>query len=84
MSDDFDLEYESRKEADSGLFGGHDSNTPADYRFALPEIAGAQALAGAAANGSPQARRRARVLVAVAFGVPFLVALIWTVLGWLS
>ncbi len=71
MDDEFDVSYEHGDDnSASEPFGGHDAATPDDYRYAIPELAGAQALASASASGSPKARRRARIMVAVAFGLP--------------
>jgi hypothetical protein len=71
--DDDDLEFTYEHGGDlSALdrFAGHDAGTPADYRYAIPELAGAQALASASATGSAKARRRARIMVGLAFGLP--------------
>lgn len=77
MDDDYDMTYEhGGKDSASGSFAGHDAATPEDYRYAIPELAGAQALASASATGSTKARRRARIMVALAFGLPLALAIL--------
>jgi 3',5'-cyclic AMP phosphodiesterase CpdA len=81
VDDDYDLNYEHGGDTPgSDLFAGHDAAVPDDYRYAIPELAGAQALASASATGSNKARRQARIMVALAFGLPLALGmLIWAV-----
>lgn len=44
------------------------------FDYTAPEVAAARGLAYANANGSSQARRRARIIIFIAFGLPILLA----------
>ncbi|MEL7156200.1 MAG: hypothetical protein AAFN30_06320 [Actinomycetota bacterium] len=70
--------------AEPAPFAGHDAGNPEYQHLAIPEIAGATALARASVDGSNQARRRARILAWVliaAFVVPIVLGLLASAAG---
>lgn len=54
----------------------NDSDNDPSYRYSAPGLAAAHSIADAAAHGSPKARRRALILVAVGIGVPLAMVLL--------
>ena len=66
----FDEIGEGSEELETVVFQGHDAGFAEDLRYTAPEMAAAHTLASASAHGSPQARRRAKVLVFFLIGFP--------------
>lgn len=87
MTDDRYFDTGEQPEADASVevpaFVGHDVGND-NLHMAIPELAGAQTLANANVEGSPQARRRAKIMAWVligAFVLPIIGGLIAQALG---
>lgn len=59
-----------------GAFIGHDAQVADSLRYAAPGLAAAHAFGSANATGSAQARRRARIMVMLVFGLPLLLTML--------